>query len=370
MIGDILDCPHCGSPVQRNDDQWLCETHGCVAKQRGELVDFLYDTAEISLANSGVWNLSDDQRMGLQLLEMLPETGYLELKAYVRRQRTDEGGFVTDPQADLKKGWFTRRAQNRFNSRYQRVSEEVGGAHGEQILHKVETRLRDLDHPPMPGNLAIEVAGGDGQYLSGFCKRFEYVVFIDGSLVNVVLAQALARDGELTNVGFVRADILSLPIRSSRASMVHVNNVIEHVSEPQVMVSECARATSPDGYTVVVSPNRTSVFFEPHFRLPLYGLIPRPVRLCLIPITRGTNSEAGTSPLSLKHLRRVLRTVHSEWEIFVAPRGIQSTARNTLSRRTLVRVLQSPVGGVADWLLNRGLLPIAPCHTAIGRVRN
>ena len=370
MIGDLLICPHCGSPVQRTDDRWLCDLHGCVAKHRGELVDFLYDTAEISLANDGVWNLADDQRVGLQLLGMFPEASYLELTEHVRRQRMDGGGFATDPHADLKEGWFAHRARKRFNSRYQRVAEEIGGGHGEQILHKIETRLLDLERKPMPGSLAIELAGGDGQYLSGFCKRFENVVFVDGSLVNVVLAQALARDGGLTNVDFVRADILSLPIRSSLASMVHANNVIEHVSEPQTMVSECARVASPDGYAVVVSPNRTSVFFEPHFRLPLYGLIPRSVRLRLIPITRGATSEAGTDPLSLRRLRQVLRTVPFEWEIFVAPRGMQSTARSTLLRRILLRTLQSRVGGVADWLLNRGLLPIVQTHTAIGRVKN
>jgi SAM-dependent methyltransferase len=245
----------------------------------------------------------------------------------------------------------------------------VGVAHGDQILHKIETRLRDLNLPPAPKHLAVELAGGDGQYLPGFSANFESVVFVDGSLVNIVLARSLARDAGLTNVNFVRADVLDLPIRSSIASMVHANNVIEHVSDPQAMAYECARVTDPDGYSVVVSPNRTSVFLEPHFRLPLYGLIPKAVRLFLIPISRGKSSEAGTSPLSLGGLRKVLATVPFDWEIFLVPRGLRSTARTTPLRWILVRALQSPLGGVVDWLLNKVLLPLAPTHTAVGSLR-
>ena len=78
MLADILSCPHCGSPVQRTDDQWLCNVHGSVAKQRDGLADFLYGTAEIQLASAGVWDLEDDQRLGIQLLEMFPEEGATE----------------------------------------------------------------------------------------------------------------------------------------------------------------------------------------------------------------------------------------------------------------------------------------------------
>ena len=369
VLADILSCPRCESPVQRTDDQWLCNVHGSVAKQRDGLADFLYGTAEIQMANAGVWDLEDDQRLGIQLLEMFPDFSYPELKEHVRRQRTDSDGFVDDPQARLMKSRLAHRAQRRFTNRYQRVAKEVGVTHGEQILHKIETRLRDLNLTPASKNLVIELAGGDGQYLPGFSASFEYVVFVDGSLVNVVLARALTRDGGFTNVSFVRADVLDLPIRSSIASMVHANNVIEHVSDPQAMVHECARVADPDGYSVVVSPNRTSVFPEPHFRLPLYGLIPRAIRLFLIPITRGKSSEAGTRPLSLSGLRQVLGSVPFNWEIFVVPRGLRSTARTTPLRWMLVRALQSPLGGVADWLLNKVLLPLAPTHTAVGSLR-
>ena len=369
MIGDILSCPHCGSSVQRTGEELFCNAHGRIAKHRDGLVDFLYDTAEIRLANAGVWDLANDQRVGIELLEMFANSSYSELKEHARRQMTDAEGFVDDQHARLMKSRLAHRAQRRFDKRYRRVSEEVGSGHGEQMLHKIDTRVCDLNLTPVLKNLAVELAGGDGQYLPGFCRSFEHVVFVDGSLVNVVLARALARDDGLTNASFIRADILSLPVRSSVASMVHANNVIEHVSDPDVLASECARIVTPDGYAVVVSPNRMSVFLEPHFRLPLYGFFPRAVRLFLIPITRGKSSEAGANPLSLGGLRRTLKSVPFDWDIFLVPRGLQSTARSTPLRRILAQALQSPLGGAADWLLNRAFLPLAHCHTAIGRVR-
>ena len=369
VIAEILMCPGCNSDLRLTGDEWTCPSCGLVAVQRSNIVDFLYNTPQIELANNGQWELSEDQRTGVELLRLSETHCYSELKNRARVLRTGEGGVFDDPHAQLLESRLAKFAQRRFARRYEQVSSEVGRGHGQQILHKIEKRLDDLNLAPAPKHLAVELAGGDGQYLPGFSVNFESVLFVEGSLVNIVLARSLVRDAGLTNVNFVRADVLDLPIRSSVASMVHANNVIEHVSDPQALAHECARVTDPDGYSVVVSPNRTSVFLEPHFRLPLYGLIPKAVRLFLIPITRGKSSEAGTSLLSLGGLRKVLATVPFDWEIFLVPRGLRSIARTTPLRWILVRALQSPLGGVVDWLLNKVLLPLAPTHTAVGSLR-
>ena len=215
-------------------------------------------------------------------------------------------------------------------------------------------------------DFAIEVGGGDGQYLLGFGSKFSHVIFVDGSLVNVVLAKALSRDDGLLNVTFVRADVTSLPIPTDRASMVHCNGVIEHVCQPGDLVRECTRVAQHNGYTVVISPNRIPITVEPHFRLPLYGLIPAFFRQRLIVISRGKQSEEGTDLLTVWQLRRQLKTEGTHWDIFVIPRGIRTTARSTLLRRSIAFALRSPVGALADWLVNRFLLPFAHTHIAIG----
>ena len=367
MIADILACPRCDSPLRMVDHLWECDSCGTVARQRRDIIDFLFDTSVIRLANEGRWDLEEDQRIGLQLLEVLDECTYEDLSERAIRLRSDSNEFVSDPGAQLRTSRLALRAQQRFARRYERVAGEVGRGHGHQMLHKIETRLQDLRKSPMPRQLAIEVGGGDGQYLLGFANRFQHVVFVDGSLVNVILATALGRDDGVTNVSFPHADITTLPIRSSVASLVHANNVIEHVHRPYEMTSECVRVTSGGGYAVVVSPNRNSIFPEPHFRLPLYGLIPRPLRLWLIPFTRGKRSETGTNPLSLRGLRNTLEKAppSREWDVFVAPRGLVSTARQTPIRRAIAGAFRSPVGHMADWMVNRVLLAIAPCHIAM-----
>lgn len=366
MIADILVCPHCYVALRMVDHLWECDSCGTVARQRRDIIDFLFDTSVIRLANEGRWDLEEDQRIGLQLLEVLDECTYEDLSERAIRLRSDSNEFVSDPGAQVPTSRLSLRAQNRFERRYERVANEVGRGHGEQILHKIETRLQDLDQSPVPRRLAIELGGGDGQYLLGFAAKFQHVVFVDGSLVNVVLARALTRDDGVTNVSFLRADITELPVRTSVASLVHANNVIEHVHRPHEMTGECARITDGGGYSVVVSPNRNSIFPEPHFRLPLYGLIPRTVRLWLIPLARGKHSEEGTDPLSLKGLRNTLKqSSHLEWDVFVAPRGLVSTARDTLLRRVIAGAFRSPLGWIADWMVNRVLLAVAPCHIAI-----
>ena len=368
MIADILICPHCDSALQLVDDAWKCDSCGTVALQRQGIVDFLYDTCEIRLANEGQWNLEEDQQAGLKLAEVFDRQSYAELSEYARRLQTSADGLLGDPHAQVLTGRLVARAQSRFARRYERVANEVGRGHGEHMLHKIETRLQDLNRSPVPKRLAIELGGGDGQYLLGFAAKFQHVVFVDGSLVNVVLARALAREDGVTNVSFLRADITELPIRGSVASMTHANNVIEHVHRPHAMTGECVRITSTSGYSVVVSPNRNSIFPEPHFCLPLYGLIPRTIRLWLIPLTRGKYSEAGTNPLSLKGLRNTLKQSSPlDWDVFVAPRGLTSTARNTRLRRIIAGTFRSPLGLMADWLLNRALIAFAPCHIAIGK---
>ena len=367
VASDLFVCPHCTSVLIHIDETWFCNTCGTVAVQRQNIADFLYDTQKIDLANSGQWDLSEDQRIGLELLELSDGHSYAELGDRAQSLRTNESGLFDDPHVQLLKSRLALRAQRRFAHQYGRVSSEVGRGHGQQVLHKIEARLRDLGRPLMPSELAVELGGGDGQYLLGFAERFDHVLFVDGSLVNIVLARALAHEDGITNVTFLRADITAVPIRSSVFSMVHANGVIEHVNDPVALASESVRLTSAGGYSVLVSPNRTPITFEPHFRLPLFGLIPRFIRSPLIAIARGTGSEAGTDLLSLWRLKRTLQRTDAIWDVFVIPRGIRSTARNTPLRSILARSMQSPLGAVADKFVNHILLPIAHSHIAIGQ---
>ena len=370
MITEILTCPGCNSNLLLTGDEWTCPSCGLVAIQRSNIIDFLYNTPHIKLANNGLWDLSEDQRTGVELLRLSETHGYSELKNQARALRTSEGRVIDDPHAQLLDSRLAKLAQRRFNRRYELVSSEVGRKHGQQMLHKIETRLRDLDLPSVSSELAIELGGGDGQYLLGFAEKFRHVLVVDGSLVNLALASALARDDGITNASFLRADITALPVKSSIASMTHANGVIEHVYDTASLVAETVRLRSEDGYSVVVSPNRTPITFEPHFRLPLFGLIPRFIRTPMIGVARGKASEAGTDLLTLRRFRQTLQRTGTIWDVFVIPRGINSTARQTPVRSIVARSMQSVVGAIPDKLINHIFISIAHSHIAIGRGNN
>ena len=350
LASRLLACPRCHESLTSTGSKWACMTCGVVAIAHGGIIDFLHGISQLSVAGRGVWNLDEDRVLGERLLTVADRFSHEELAERVRLQRDG---------ADTA-------AKRRFNDFYCKVSKDVGLRHGSSILEKVDTRLQENLAPPLQEVLAIEAGGGEGRYLPGFADRFQQVVFIDGSLSNVVLAQVMARDQGLTNILFVRADITALPLAEGVASFVHANGVIEHVHDPTALVEGCLRVAATDGYVVIVSPNRIPITREPHFRLPLFGVIPKFVRKPLIRVTRGKDSEAGTDLLSIWGLRRVLRRSGGAWDVFVVPATMRSTARTTPLRSLLTKALSSPLGSVVAWIVNHVLIPIAHSHIAIG----
>jgi SAM-dependent methyltransferase len=258
-------------------------------------------------------------------------------------------------------------ARQRFNAAYSKMEAEVGCRAGEAILSKINPYLEDLGRPPVGGDWALEAGGGHGFFLPDFCERFGSVGFLDCSLVNLVLARKLVEEHGLTNVVFIRGDATSLPFRSEAFDFVHENNVIEHVADPAAMVREGLRVTACKGLYACVSPNRFSITPEPHFRVPLFGVFPAPVRRWLIRFSRGTSSEEGTDPRSLGKLRGYFAAAGEPAPcIYFLPRRLNLTARNTLLRRTVRSALSVPgLNTLLASLWNGPLLGIMPYHIAV-----
>jgi SAM-dependent methyltransferase len=246
------------------------------------------------------------------------------------------------------------------------MEREVDLRHGEAMLAKLDAFLAERGFGAATGDVAIEAGGGTGRFLPGFAGRFKTVVFFDCSLSNIVLAQKLAAECDLTNVLFVRGNVERLPFRKDAFDFVHQNCVIEHVADPVAMVREALRVLSTRGTYLCLSPNRFPITLEPHFRLPLFGLFPAGLRRALLPHVRGLPDEAGTDLRSLRHLRRCFEAAGARPFIFFLPRTLSSTARNTPLRRIVKTVLSVPaVGSLLSYGLNGPLLPIMPYHVAV-----
>ena len=255
------------------------------------------------------------------------------------------------------KGWFAS------------IQPELGPAPGLGIISKAEAANTGGD-VGIGGEWGLEAGSGPGFHAPGFARRLGALVVLDCSLANLVLADAVCRETGTQHVLLVRADVERLPIRGGSMAFVHENGVIEHVADPQKMVDEAVRVMADGATYVCLSPNRYPVTLEPHFRLPLFGLIPPSVRRILIPHTSGHTSETGTDLRSLRDLRSYFRTARVKPEVFFLPPRLQATVRDTPLRRAVMSIMARPATrAVLLTAVNRVLLPIAPYHFAVVTTR-
>lgn len=357
-LSELLACPGCRRALRASADGWACPGCGRVARQTLGFSDFLSERRSLPMASGGVMDLAADFEVASRLWAKSRELRSVELERLAVELRSREEG--TSP---------AKRSVRRFNERYFRIEAEIGDRAGRAILTKLDPHFAERGRGEVAGRRALEAGGATGRFLPDFAERFSFVVFLDCSLLNLVLARSFAAENGLANVAFVRADVMALPFRDGAFDFVHENNVIEHVADPEAMVREAVRATAFEGSYVCVSPNRFSLAPEPHFRLMGFGFIPRPLRRPLIRLLRGAASEEGTEPRSLRQLRTYLRSSGADdVSIYFLPRKLKETALSTPLRRLILRVFALPVvGALSSWILNGPLLGLMPYHIAVAR---
>lgn len=310
--------------------------------------------AELSLAGAGF-----DRERDLHEAALLDE----ELATVTYRD-----WFLSDRAVSKE----TDPRHRRFAECYQRQERETYGRHGDAILAKLETFLEAQEKARgrlwrAAARVVLEAGCGTGQYPIGFARRFERVLVTDISYVALVQAKKIASDHGLGNVTIFGSDLARLPLADGSIDLIHCNGVIEHVADPARVVSEAARISSEHGITLILSPNRHSLWVEPHFQIPGFGLWPMPLRRWLVRRARGVSSFAGTHLLSLGELRRHVRATFPHYRIYMLPPGLRATARGGALRRVVRTLLSTPVlGPLADLVLNRVLLRFAPYHVALG----
>jgi ubiquinone/menaquinone biosynthesis C-methylase UbiE len=320
-------------------------------------VDFLFDRGVLHSAAGGTFDLEADEAKAEELQSQVAHFSFREL------QRK-----LADADAERSGGLLKMRALRQFNVGYARVEGEVGLSAGQAILNKVNPYLAERGLGPVQGEVALEAGGGHGLHLPTFGSHFKTVVFLDCSLVHLIMGAKLAGEtGVAGRIIYVRGDATALPFPKGSMDFVHEAGVIEHVDRPDRLVAEALRVLSDRGTYVCLSPNRYPLSPEPHFRLPLFGLFPRALRKYLIPITRGIDGEHGTDLLSLAALRRTFRDAgEKDVPIYFLPRRLSDTVRKTFLRRFIHSAFQLPlVGALTSMILNRLLLPVMPYHIAV-----
>ncbi|QAY75184.1 class I SAM-dependent methyltransferase [Sphingosinicella sp. BN140058] len=242
--------------------------------------------------------------------------------------------------------------------------------HGHAILDKAELYLADGGFELHRGGTILENGASHGKYLHGFSANFDRVIAIDFCLRFLVLAKKLCQEAGLENVDLICASVERLPIASASIDFVHSNNVIEHVTNKAAMISEAHRVLAEEGTLFLLSPNHFSAYREPHFGLPFWGFIPERLRRAYadgaIKAVTGFGAEDVTL-VSLGQLKRLVAPAFGAVPIRFIPRGLRSTVVSGRIRGSIVRALNSPLGGLTDLLINRLLLGIMPYHVAVCR---
>lgn len=238
--------------------------------------------------------------------------------------------------------------------------------HGRSILRKVEQYREGTEFPPLSRGICLEDGAGPGYFVVGLAERFKHVVVLDLSLAYLVLVRKIVEENTLTNVTLICASAEHLPLADGSIDFVHNNNVIEHVTRQDLMLSEMRRVLSRDGLAFILSPNRNSLYFEPHFRLPGYGLFPAPLSRWII--RRWQNRDIDDIKLlTLSQLKGHIHHVFGpNSAISFLPRKMTKTVNGGFIRRSVTWLLASPIiGKFADFALNRQILGIMPYHAVL-----
>lgn len=238
--------------------------------------------------------------------------------------------------------------------------------HGKAILEKISDYVRSTTHDMPPNNIALENGCGLGLFVDGLATHFEKLVVLDFSLCYLILAKKIAEERKLNNVTLICGSVERLPLQDNAIDFIHSNNVIEHVSDQRALFKEAKRVLKSKGLLFVLSPNRFSLYFEPHFRLPCYGFIPKPIRRKFIKKWQHRDIDE-ISLLSLGELRELAADQFGEdVRISFIPRYLNKTVTGGYIRNILVRSLNSRLfGPITNLLVNRVLLGLMPYHAAI-----
>jgi ubiquinone/menaquinone biosynthesis C-methylase UbiE/uncharacterized protein YbaR (Trm112 family) len=233
-------------------------------------------------------------------------------------------------------------------------------AHGQFSLDK--TRIYcEQSAKPMPKGIALEDGAGHGYFVAGLSQHFEHVVVLDFSYSYLILARRMMEEFNVNNATLICASAERLPIGDRSIDYVHSYNVIEHVADQSAVFKEAYRALKEGGMLFCVSPNRFSLYTEPHFRVPAFGFIPESIRRRLIQKRQGRSID----DIGLRSLSEIykLATAHFQnVEVSFIPRRLKSTASGGFVRGAIVAAINSPIGAVVDVAVNKILLGAMPYH--------
>lgn len=126
-----------------------------------------------------------------------------------------------------------------------------------------------LGRDDLSGLVAVDVGSSTGFFADELAGTGATVLGLD--IDSPGLAHAQRHFGE--RVRFLGAEGASMPFADSSIDIVVLNQVYEHVVDPDAVITEVVRVLRPDGVLFCGFGNKYQVM-EPHYRLPFLSWLP------------------------------------------------------------------------------------------------
>ncbi|MBK8904972.1 MAG: class I SAM-dependent methyltransferase [Anaerolineaceae bacterium] len=191
-------------------------------------------------------------------------------------------------------------------------------ARGYLMIQMFRKRLEKTFKTP-DSFLALDLGCGVGSSSAVLAKQFQWVIAVDPSLPDLILAKKYFEENKITNVILVRSFAQNLPIKSGSISLATSINVIEHLFDVQGAFAELHRVLKRKGCFCGDSRNRFDLFFpEPHAQLRWVGFWPRRLQPWYVNKLRNV-SYSSAYLLSCFELRKYARATFGKSYTIVMP---------------------------------------------------
>lgn len=141
-------------------------------------------------------------------------------------------------------------------------------------IHRLWKRALVRMTKPMPGGLAVDLAGGTGDVARLLMRDDKWqIVVCDAS---PAMMQAGQGGGAYQpRLSWVAGEGESLPFADKTADLMTIAFGLRNMSEPEAALGQCRRALKPGGRFICLEFSRPHALFRPFYDLYSYQVIPR-----------------------------------------------------------------------------------------------
>lgn len=149
--------------------------------------------------------------------------------------------------------------QERMNERYATGTAYVDTVLWDDIRTQEMIQVFGEMTGPVDGARVLDVGVGRGGAARELWGMGAFASYLGIDLSSEALAQAAANNADIPGLTYVVMNASALDVPSSSIDLIYAREIIEHLTEQEAMLAECARVLAPGGRMILSSPNRDSL---------------------------------------------------------------------------------------------------------------